>query len=825
MVVPLFIISCNGGSDSEQSATQATSSKSVAAGKTLIGATGLASDTVYRLINGNMFLDVSEISLNSGANVHIWAQNSGKNQLWKVEDAGDGYVTFIAQHSGQCLDVTNGIAVDLTNVQQYPCNKTNAQRWKPVSVGSGNYQLVSAVGASFVLDVDQAGNQNGTNVQIYTSHGGSAQQWRLEEATSVAVFDGAEFTGRSQSFTLGVYRADQGQLDQVGDDSISGLDIPAELMVRACANPDGSGSCWTFRGGRHPNIGNDLNNQISRLEVSKASSDLKNAQDVRDALARGGVIDLPTGTYMFDAPLEVTKSGTVLRGNGSSFVFTNRFDHGVVVQSTEDVTLENFSIDFNPLPFTQGRVEAVAAETFDVRVDAGYSIDPALFLVPGAQAPLGYGQKPGIALIDSQTRRFKQEGAKTWANSLTAPQNGVLRVGARPQDANIQVGDSVAVLAPWWACAVQIWNANRTTIRGVSLWSAPGGGVCQNGGEGASHLDGMKIVPGPTPAGADQKRLLAINRDGVHIKSVRKGILFENSTIDSISDDGFNNEAMIAKVTGVFEKSVWISDRYLADFAKPGEWVNVYDGALRLRTTAKITSTGSGLFVLENADGVQVGDRVVNASRTGEGTIVRNNVFRNIEARGILARGNGNQISGNTIDGTTISGIWVGPEIGFYSEGDFARNVIVENNTLRNIGLSWRSRPSPTIGAINVVTAIDDAAIRQTAAGHGQNENITIRGNTIENSAMAGIFVSDSVNVRVCNNRISGNNILDTASGGTMYGLKADKAIIVNDSANVQLSNNQVSNSGVYSTGERYVAQNARNVVFDTPEAVQACAK
>jgi Right handed beta helix region len=646
-------------------------------------------------------------------------------------------------------------------------------------------------------------------------------------STAVVAYSEADFKGQSQSFLPGTYRSDLGQLDQVGNDAIRSIDIPPNMMARACANPDGGGGCWTFRAGRHSQIGAALNAAISRIEILETPNNIASAQDVRDAIAAGGVIELPTDTYRFDAPLQITKSGTKLNGNGSVFVFTDRFKNAVEVQSTEGVTLENFAIDYDPLMFTQGRVEALQGDSYDLRIDAGYSADPQLFLVPGAQAPLGYGQKPGLALIDSQTRQFKQVGAKTWANWLTSPQPGVIRVGAEPQGVNVQTGDLVAILAPWWGCSMMIWNSNQTTVRGVSLWSSPGGGICQTGGEGATNLNNMSIIPGPTPNGATQPRLMSINRDAIHIKLVRKGVTFENSTVDSISDDGFNNESLLSSVTAVAGQRVSVNDAWLGSFCEINDQINIYDSGMRLRFTTKVTTKSNDALILENTNGIQAGDRVVNISRAGEGTVVRNNSFRNIEARGIVVRGRGTRIIGNTIDRTTIAGIWVGPEIGFYAEGDFARDVIIENNTVRRTGYSWRSPAAPTIAAINVLSQFDvgDTELRQRSLGHRQNEGITIRGNTIENPATASIFVSDSVNVKVCDNKISGSNSLPTAISGAMYGFTADKALIVRDSKNVQFAGNQITAPGPHSNGERFVDSSAENVVFDTPEAVQACSR
>ena len=47
-----------------------------------------------------------------------------------------------------------------------------------------------------------------------------------------------------------------------------------------------------------------------------------------------------------------------------------------------------------------------------------------------------------------------------------------------------------------------------------------------------------------------------------------------------------------------------------------------------------------------------------------------------------------------------MAGIWVGAELGSYNEGDFARNVFVRWNTLRetNFALRGRREHTPHLG-------------------------------------------------------------------------------------------------------------------------------
>ncbi|GAB3937062.1 hypothetical protein GCM10027614_14590 [Micromonospora vulcania] len=52
--------------------------------------------------------DVNGVSTADGAVVHQWAATGGANQKWQAVDAGGGFVTLRAVHSGKCMAVTGG---------------------------------------------------------------------------------------------------------------------------------------------------------------------------------------------------------------------------------------------------------------------------------------------------------------------------------------------------------------------------------------------------------------------------------------------------------------------------------------------------------------------------------------------------------------------------------------------------------------------------------------------------------------------------------------------------------------------------------------------
>jgi hypothetical protein len=73
-----------------------------------------------------------------------------------------------------------------------------------------------------------------------------------------------EFSGLS----VGVWTPSNNGPVYYWDNTISSLQIPPGLRVRACENSDGSGACQTFEAGDHIYVGDALNDRISRLEIT-----------------------------------------------------------------------------------------------------------------------------------------------------------------------------------------------------------------------------------------------------------------------------------------------------------------------------------------------------------------------------------------------------------------------------------------------------------------------------------------------------------------------------------------------------------------------------
>ncbi|MEH2048680.1 PQQ-dependent sugar dehydrogenase [Nostoc sp.] len=122
------------------------------------------------------------------------------------------------------------------------------------------------------IAVDQQGNllisddYSGTIYKL--SYNVSNNVPNTPSSQQVTVYRDRNFAGISQSFptTPGVYKANQGGLNVVGNDAISSLRVPAGIVVRVCQNETG-GVCREYSAGDYNYVGDDLDNRISFIQV------------------------------------------------------------------------------------------------------------------------------------------------------------------------------------------------------------------------------------------------------------------------------------------------------------------------------------------------------------------------------------------------------------------------------------------------------------------------------------------------------------------------------------------------------------------------------
>lgn len=124
-------------------------------------------------------LDIAGGSLENGGNLQQWTANSSEAQAFGFTyDPDDGYYSLTVARSGMVVDVAGGWGASGANVQQYEYNKTNAQKWAIEKNSDGTYTLFSGV-SGLALDVSAGSKADGANVQVWEGNGTPAQKWKL----------------------------------------------------------------------------------------------------------------------------------------------------------------------------------------------------------------------------------------------------------------------------------------------------------------------------------------------------------------------------------------------------------------------------------------------------------------------------------------------------------------------------------------------------------------------------------------------------------------------------------------------------------------------
>jgi hypothetical protein len=150
------------------------------------GSGGPLSDGTYTLAPANATgtrLDVAASGTGDGTNVDIVTVNNADNQKWNLTNTGGSTYRLSPAHAPtQALDVSGQLTASGTNVQTWTYLAQANQKWTLTAV-SGGYTLTPSHATG--LRLNATGSASGSNVNVLTTSGGSAQTWNIVAVTGV----------------------------------------------------------------------------------------------------------------------------------------------------------------------------------------------------------------------------------------------------------------------------------------------------------------------------------------------------------------------------------------------------------------------------------------------------------------------------------------------------------------------------------------------------------------------------------------------------------------------------------------------------------------
>lgn len=533
-----------------------------------------------------------------------------------------------------------------------------------------------------------------------------------------------------------------------------------------------------------------------------------------------GPSELASTQYCFDIN---STSNLTIKGKGSDrthFVVTtptsglfsisyNRYSQSE--SPSENITFLGFSVDYDPLPFTQGTIVAVnaSANTIDVQLDAGYPLPDSESFAPQIYA--AYSSIP-LGQLVSPTSLVRKPGAEGWYFTESAGQvSGPIW---RYHDTHGLIGAKAAVDDRFFAIGgrggsevFEISGVTNATVRDVAIYASAGGAFNILETSGTITLDSVQVRPKP-----DTNRILSVNSNTTISVNNRSSQRITNGYFEAGGDDfvdsgsGSNLIKVVASSTQIGIES--------GSTIHQGDWLQILDSCGTLRGEAGVKAVsldhpyGTYTVTLDRPiSGMQssggdasctVGggssaapydsDVVYNLTAAGPNMLIQNSTFRNAPSR-MRVRGPGSRILDNTFvdaglidlnyepfwrSGPLAGGITIARNMmsshyawpGYiFIHRTSGQRIIVSNNTIADSqpGAFYIDRASNIVLSDNSI--VNDET-RPTTASPGWLDNasgILINGLTVNDpnsSAPAGLYIGPNVSPGGVGVRING---LDTS--------------------------------------------------------------
>jgi hypothetical protein len=436
----------------------------------------------------------------------------------------------------------------------------------------------------------------------------------------------------------------------------------------------------------------------------------------------------------------------------------------LTISRCTNLVLRGLTIDFDPLPFTQGRITAISPDRhlYDVELFEGY---------PAASMVRNF--KYEVFRPDTRTLRCEDRDV----SRIETLDSGHLRLtcpGSHDRNPE-QVGDLIVIgaeYAPHGSIphAVECSDDVNARLENVTLFASNCFGFLEYNCDGSVYLRCRidRRPPDDDPVKRASARLRSLDADAYHSKHAIKGPSYIECSARFMGDDCIN-------ICGDYHMVMGAQGRSLRVLAKgqmniePGDPVElVLCSGERLPDAVAIAVEAVGTIqedekaflahqpldanlksarglgdaftvTLDREVAMARGGILCSTRRVGNNFVVRNCNFGFNRSRGILIKASHGEISGNRMEGCWMSAILVSPEY-WWLEAGSSTDLSISGNTILNCG------PIP----ICVEASGGDGSV----APSGAHRNITISGNTITGCAMPAILVTSTAGLWVGQNTL-----------------------------------------------------------------------
>jgi len=469
-------------------------------------------------------------------------------------------------------------------------------------------------------------------------------------------------------------------------------------------------------------------------------------------------------------------SDLIIDGNDALVIIENPSGGFVLLDQCQRMTVRGFRVDYDPLPHTVGRVEAV--EVINQRTIVVLRPEPGY---PDFDAPhVRENSIWGVVLDSAPERRgWMKAGSPLVLNVDAAHAQrsaaGLYRlpVGAHGKDA-LAAGDRLIVFARNGGKSFAgVSRSTDVTFDRVIAYACPAGHFSFIGGSRLKVLaSGSRL--------RDRSRWFAGNADGVHVRAALVGPWIEGCTFEGIGDDGVALYTKGMIVTRQLSANAVKVEREFMDL-EAGETFRIFDPrdgtligdtftvarATRSATDATVEFTPalpSGCTLTTDAARDTRSDQLFTMTKRNALFMIRNNQFTGIRRYGTVFRSADGVVKNNRYAGTSNAAIATINEPDSWHNGLASQRILIVGNTIDQCAFE---ASSTNVGSIHVL-------LRKLGGGQAPERlyrRITIANNTITNWSQRAISLQNAEDCAVVGNMIRSTLASYPLAAGEHYGI------------------------------------------------------
>ncbi len=432
----------------------------------------------------------------------------------------------------------------------------------------------------------------------------------------------------------------------------------------------------------------------------------------------------------------------------------------LTIANCRNLTLRGLAIDYDPLPFTQGKIVRISDDkkTHEIELFDGY---------PGAE----YARAFKYEIFRPDTRTLRCPDYSYTIEKVDARHIRVIKNRGRATDPE-QVGDLIVIgaeYAPGGSAGHAVECSGNVNVRleNIDLFGSNCFGFLEYNCDGSTYYR-CRIDRRPAasdPVKRADPRLRSLNADAYHSKHAIKGPAIIECVAKFMGDDAVNicgNYHMVTACTGA-------ELRVLANGSlnvEPGDPVELlaYDGTrlpdarvARIEPDGAITEAEKAFLLkqrmderirtrwnakafkvtLDRAVELPMGSLLAASKRMGNGFLVQGCDFGMNRSRGILIKASNGKVIGNKLAGCWGEAIKVSPEYWWLESGS-SNDVEIADNVIADCRTNG--------------IAVYAHGGQGKLAPAGAHNHITISRNSVTGGPVPSIWVTSTDDLRIDHN-------------------------------------------------------------------------